>query len=64
MRAAQRLYEHGYITYMRTDSVTLSGEAIRLTRAAIEEKYGAEYLPDSPRTYRTKVKNARKSRLR
>ena len=61
MRAAQRLYENGYITYMRTDSVVLSNEAIQLTRAAIEQEYGREYLPDEPRRYKSKVKNAQEA---
>jgi len=61
MRAAQKLYENGYITYMRTDSVSLSSEAIRITRAAIAEKFGEAYLPETPRFYRTKVKNAQEA---
>jgi DNA topoisomerase-1 len=61
MRAAQRLYENGYITYMRTDSVALSTEAIQITRAAIADNYGKEYLPESPRAYKTKVKNAQEA---
>ena len=61
MRAAQNLYENGFITYMRTDSVTLSGEALKQTRASIEEHYGPEYLPESPRAYKTKVKNAQEA---
>ncbi len=61
MRAAQKLYESGYITYMRTDSVSLSNEAIRIAREAIAEKFGESYLPDSPRFYRTKVKNAQEA---
>ena len=61
MRAAQRLYENGFITYMRTDSVALSNEAIQITRAAIVTTYGQEYLPESPRFYRTKVKNAQEA---
>ncbi|MHC4941035.1 MAG: type I DNA topoisomerase [Planctomycetota bacterium] len=61
MRAAQRLYENGYITYMRTDSVALSKEAIDLTRAAIIGKYGHRFLPDAPRHYKTKVKNAQEA---
>ncbi|MFQ5654877.1 MAG: type I DNA topoisomerase, partial [Planctomycetota bacterium] len=61
MRAAQRLYEMGYITYMRTDSVNLSPEAIRATRNAVESLYGQEYLPEAPRAYRTKVKNAQEA---
>jgi DNA topoisomerase-1 len=61
MRAAQSLYESGFITYMRTDSVTLSTDALRLTRQAIETTYGKEFLPDQPRTYKTKVKNAQEA---
>ncbi|MEM9799800.1 MAG: type I DNA topoisomerase, partial [Planctomycetota bacterium] len=61
MRAAQRLYENGFITYMRTDSVTLSSQAVDLTRKAVTEQYGAEYLPDSPRAYRGKVQNAQEA---
>ncbi|MHC4955490.1 MAG: type I DNA topoisomerase [Planctomycetota bacterium] len=61
MRAAQRLYENGFITYMRTDSVALSSEALRITREAISHKYGADYLPESPRFYKTKVKNAQEA---
>ena len=61
MRVAQGLYERGYITYMRTDSTTLSETAVGAARAQIAEKYGAEYLPDGPRVYRTKVKNAQEA---
>ncbi len=61
MRAAQRLYEMGAITYMRTDSVTLSPEALRATRTAVKDLYGEEFLPDEPRAYRTKVKNAQEA---
>ena len=61
MRAAQRLYENGLITYMRTDSVNLSSEAVRMTREAIREKYGASALPSQPRVYRNKVKNAQEA---
>ena len=61
MRAAQRLYENGYITYMRTDSVILSEVAIRMARETIESTYGAEYLPEAPRTYKNKVKNAQEA---
>ncbi len=61
MRAAQKLYETGHITYMRTDSVALSGEAIRLTRTAVEERYGPDYLPPEARAYKTKVKNAQEA---
>jgi DNA topoisomerase-1 len=61
MRAAQRLYENGYITYMRTDSTTLSETAITAARACIQELYGADYLPESPRLYKKKVKNAQEA---
>jgi DNA topoisomerase-1 len=61
MQAAQRLYENGLITYMRTDSTTLSDQAIQASREQIERLYGKEYLPSSPRTYRTKVKNAQEA---
>ena len=52
------LYENGFITYMRTDSVTLSTQAIELTRAAITETYGGEFVPDEPRLYKGKSQNA------
>lgn len=61
MRAAQRLYENGFITYMRTDSTTLSGQAIAAARSLIAREFGAEYLPDAPRQYATKVKNAQEA---
>jgi DNA topoisomerase-1 len=61
MRAAQRLYENGFITYMRTDSTTLSGQAISAARGLIARDFGAEYLPDAPRQYATKVKNAQEA---
>ncbi|MBL9077885.1 MAG: type I DNA topoisomerase [Planctomycetes bacterium] len=61
MRAAQRLYENGYITYMRTDSTTLSSQAIAAARSLIAREFGAEYLPDAPRQYQTKVKNAQEA---
>ena len=51
MSVAQRLYENGFITYMRTDSTTLSGAAVDAARSQVRELYGAEYLPDAPRTY-------------
>lgn len=54
MQVAQKLYEQGFITYMRTDSTFLSTEAIKAARSAIQEKYGAEYLPANPRTYEGK----------
>jgi DNA topoisomerase I len=61
MSVAQRLYENGFITYMRTDSTTLSGAAVQAARSQVRELYGAEYLPDSPRTYASKVKNAQEA---
>jgi DNA topoisomerase-1 len=57
MRAAQSLYENGFITYMRTDSVLLSAEAISSTRESIQQAYGDEYLPAEPRVYKDKKKN-------
>ncbi len=61
MQVAQRLYENGHITYMRTDSVTLTGTAINAARAQVRELYGADYLPAKPRTYQSKVKNAQEA---
>ncbi len=61
MRVAQRLYENGHITYMRTDSVNLSNEAITAARSAISSMYGDEYMPKSPRQYKSKVKNAQEA---
>lgn len=61
MSVAQRLYENGFITYMRTDSTTLSSGAVEAARSQARELYGAEYLPDSPRTYASKVKNAQEA---
>ncbi|HET8529233.1 MAG TPA: type I DNA topoisomerase [Gaiellaceae bacterium] len=61
MRIAQRLYENGYITYMRTDSTTLSESALTAARAQARELYGAEYVPDAPRRYERKVKNAQEA---
>ncbi|WP_300680796.1 type I DNA topoisomerase [Nocardioides sp.] len=61
MSVAQRLYENGFITYMRTDSVSLSDTAIRAARAQVNELYGADYLPDAPRVYASKVKNAQEA---
>jgi DNA topoisomerase-1 len=61
MQAAQRLYENGYITYMRTDSTTLSSEALKAARSQAEEMYGKEYVPDQPRQYTGKVKNAQEA---
>ncbi|HEU5149506.1 MAG TPA: type I DNA topoisomerase [Iamia sp.] len=61
MRVAQELYQGGYITYMRTDSTNLSETAITAARSQISQMYGAEYLPDAPRTYARKVKNAQEA---
>ncbi len=61
MQVAQRLYENGHITYMRTDSVVLSQTALAAARSQATELYGAEYVPDAPRTYATKVKNAQEA---
>ncbi|WP_017933258.1 type I DNA topoisomerase [Nocardioides sp. Iso805N] len=61
MSVAQRLYENGYITYMRTDSTTLSESAVGAARSQVRELYGAEYVPDAPRTYASKVKNAQEA---
>ena len=61
MQVAQRLYENGHITYMRTDSITLSRTAITAARAQARELYGAEYVPDAPRVYTSKVKSAQEA---
>jgi DNA topoisomerase-1 len=61
MRLAQRLYENGYITYMRTDSTTLSEAALNAARSQAREIYGTEYVPDVPRRYERKVKNAQEA---
>jgi len=61
MQLAQRLYENGHITYMRTDSITLSQTAIAAARRQASELYGADYVPDSPRTYASKVKSAQEA---
>jgi len=61
MSVAQRLYENGHITYMRTDSVTLSQTALNAARAQARHLYGAEYVPDAPRIYDSKVKNAQEA---
>lgn len=61
MAVAQRLYERGYITYMRTDSTHLSGQAISAARNRIKSLYGNEYVPDAPRQYKRKVKNAQEA---
>ncbi|HEV2371800.1 MAG TPA: type I DNA topoisomerase [Streptosporangiaceae bacterium] len=61
MSVAQRLYENGHITYMRTDSVILSKTAVDAARAQARELYGAQYVPEAPRTYSSKVKNAQEA---
>ncbi|NOC46498.1 MULTISPECIES: type I DNA topoisomerase [unclassified Ruegeria] len=61
MQVAQRLYEAGYITYMRTDGIDMAPEAVAATRDAIADRYGAEYVPDSPRIYKNKAKNAQEA---
>ncbi|MBT8217913.1 MAG: type I DNA topoisomerase [Acidimicrobiia bacterium] len=61
MSIAQRLYENGYITYMRTDSTTLSETAITAARTQAGELFGAEFLPAEPRVYSSKVKNAQEA---
>ncbi len=61
MQVAQRLYEDGYITYMRTDSITLSETAIAAARSQAIKLYGAAYVPDKPRVYTSKVKSAQEA---
>jgi DNA topoisomerase-1 len=61
MRIAQRLYENGYITYMRTDSVTLSSSSITAARSSAQSLYGKEFVPSSPRVYEGKTKNAQEA---
>ncbi|MFN8488858.1 MAG: type I DNA topoisomerase [Caldilineaceae bacterium] len=61
MRIAQALYENGYITYMRTDSVNLSDQAVDAARRRVTELYGQQYLSDKPRRYSTKTKNAQEA---
>jgi DNA topoisomerase-1 len=61
MQIAQRLYEQGWITYMRTDSTTLSSEALAAARAQAASLYGSEYVPAQPRVYERKVKNAQEA---
>ncbi|MGP3999646.1 type I DNA topoisomerase [Streptomyces sp. 8N706] len=61
MQVAQKLYENGFITYMRTDSTTLSDTAVAAARAQVTQLYGADYLPDKPRLYAGKVKNAQEA---
>ena len=61
MSAAQRLYEAGYITYMRTDGIDMAPEAVAAARAEIARQFGAAYVPDSPRLYKNKAKNAQEA---
>jgi DNA topoisomerase I len=61
MSVAQDLYEAGFITYMRTDSITLSGSAIAAARDQVRQLFGPDYLPDRPRIYTSKVKNAQEA---
>ena len=61
MQAAQRLYEAGHITYMRTDGIDMAPEAVTSAREAIKERYGEQYLPPSPRFYKNKAKNAQEA---
>ncbi|MBO9477376.1 type I DNA topoisomerase [Shimia sp. R11_0] len=61
MNAAQRLYEAGYITYMRTDGIDMAPEAVQGARDAITEFYGADYVPKEPRIYKNKAKNAQEA---
>ncbi|MEU9373533.1 type I DNA topoisomerase [Streptomyces sp. NPDC048255] len=61
MQVAQKLYENGFITYMRTDSTTLSDTAVSAARAQVTQLYGADYLPEKPRVYAAKVKNAQEA---
>ena len=61
MRVAQRLYENGYITYMRTDSINLSQQAITAARNAAKALYGADHVADAPRVYQGKSKNAQEA---
>lgn len=61
MSAAQRLYEAGHITYMRTDGIDMAPEAVMATRDAIKNRYGEDYVPKSPRMYKNKAKNAQEA---
>lgn len=61
MQVAQKLYENGWITYMRTDGITVSVDAVAAARALIGKAYGAQYVPASPRMYKTKSKNAQEA---
>jgi DNA topoisomerase-1 len=61
MQLAQRLYEAGHITYMRTDGIDMAPEAVTAARAEIDTRYGGDYVPDSPRVYKNKAKNAQEA---
>jgi len=61
MQSAQRLYEAGHITYMRTDGIDMAPEAVMAARDAIKDRYGEEYVPKSPRMYKNKAKNAQEA---
>ena len=61
MRVAQGLYENGFITYMRTDSTVLSGQAVAAARSQVAELYGAEYVPERPRVYASRAKGAQEA---
>ena len=61
MNAAQRLYEAGHITYMRTDGIDMAPEAVSAARDTIKSRYGADYVPTSPRIYKNKAKNAQEA---
>ncbi|KNG94812.1 type I DNA topoisomerase [Pseudaestuariivita atlantica] len=61
MNAAQRLYEAGHITYMRTDGIDMAPEAVQAARDEIARRYGGDYVPSSPRVYKNKAKNAQEA---
>jgi DNA topoisomerase-1 len=61
MNAAQRLYEAGHITYMRTDGIDMAPEAVMATREEIKRRFGTDYVPTSPRMYKNKAKNAQEA---
>ena len=61
MSTAQRLYEAGFITYMRTDGIDMAPEAVHAARDVIAIRYGKQYVPKSPRMYKNKAKNAQEA---
>ncbi len=61
MSTAQRLYEAGHITYMRTDGIDMAPEAVQMARDTIADRYGDKYVPDKPRVYKNKAKNAQEA---